>query len=211
MLIRIITTPAAVPPTGEAIAAVHGAIQPQVTALDGNRGFVLVLDRASARYTGVAAWTDQASLEASGGRFPDLMADLLRRLHGGALSVEVFDLVLAHVVKPLRVGHWGRMTRLEVPRPDLARAEREARQLALALFERYAGLTAIVLCVDRAAAVLQSIAWFDGLHVLRESAERSRELRELLVAAVAGARVVEDHEVEAVIVELPAPAPGGDR
>jgi hypothetical protein len=205
VLIRIVTTRGAAPPPGEGIAAVHGEIQPEIAALDGNRGFVLVLDRESRRCAGIAVWTDAEALEASARSSPDLVADLLRRLHSGAPSVEVFDVVLAHVVKPLRVGYWGRMTRLEVPAHDLARAEREARELALVVFERYAGLAAIFLCVDRAAGVLESIAWFDSLHVLRNSSARSRELRELLVAAVAGVRVVEDREVEAVIAELPAP------
>ena len=45
MLIRVVTTRADVPRTGEGIAFVHGEIQPQVAAMDGNRGFAMAVDR----------------------------------------------------------------------------------------------------------------------------------------------------------------------
>ena len=160
--------------------------------MDGNRGFAMAVDRSSGRYVGIAAWTDPEALEASGHDAPGLIADIARRLHGSEPSVEVFDLVLAHVVKPVRLGYWGGSARLEVPVQDLARARRNFRQLALAWFERYDGLAAIVVFVDRVAGVLESIFWYDSLHALRGSASRTRELRDLLVADVPSVRFVDD-------------------
>ena len=202
MLIRVVTTRADVPRTGEGIAFVHGEIQPQVAAMDGNRGFAMAVDRSSGRYVGIAAWTDHGALKASGADAPDLIAHIARRLHGSEPSVEVFDLVLAHVVKPVRIGYWGRWARLDVPVRDLARAESKYGQLALAWFERYDGLAAIVVFVDRVAGVLESIFWYDSLHALRASASRTRELRDLLVADVPTTRFVDDSELEAVIAEM---------
>src|SRR6476661_1838339 len=160
MLIRVVTTRADVPRTGEGIASVHGEIQPKIAAMDGNSGFAMAVDRASGRYLSIAVWTDQEALEASGHGAPRLIADLARRLHGTEPSVEVFDLVLAHVVKPVRLGYWGRLTRLDVPVPDLARAAQKFRQWAPAWFDRYDGLAAVILFADRAGGVLEWIIWY---------------------------------------------------
>jgi hypothetical protein len=202
MLIRVVTTQADVPRTGEGIASVHGEIQPRIAAMDGNSGFTMALDRSSGRYVSIAAWTDLEALEASGHGAPALIADLARRLHGSEPSVEVFDLVLAHLVKRVRLGYWGRLARLEVPAQDLARAAQKFQQVAPALFEHYEGLAAIILFVDRTKGVLESISWYDSLHVLRGSASRTRELRDLLVEDFPTIRFVEDLELEAVIAEM---------
>jgi len=202
MLVRVVTTRADVPRTGEGIASVHGEIQPQIAAMDGNAGFAMAVDRSSGRYISIAAWTDPEALEASGHGAPRLIADLARRLHGSEPSVEVFDLVLAHVVKPVRLGYWGRLTRLEVPVPDVARAAQKFQQWVLALFDRFDGLAAIILFADRAGGVLEWIIWYDSLHVLRGSASRTQELRDLLVADIPPIRFVEEVELEAVITEM---------
>jgi hypothetical protein len=202
MLIRVVTTRADVPRTGEGIAFVHGEIQPKIAAMDGNSGFAMAVDRSSGRYVSIAAWTDPEALEASGHGAPGLIADLAQRLHGSEPSAEVFDLVLAHVVKPVRLGYWGRLARLEVPVQDLARASQKFQQVALALFERYEGLAAIILFVDRVKGVLESIIWYDSLHVLRGSASRTQELRDLLLADIPTIRFVEDFELEVVIAEM---------
>jgi hypothetical protein len=202
MLIRVATTRADIPRTGEGIAFVHGEIEPKVSAMDGNRGFAMAVDHSSGRYVGIAAWTDAEALEASGHDAPGLIADLARRLHGSKPSVEVFDLVLAHVVKPVRVGYWGGLARIEVPEQDFSRAVQKFTEMVLAFFERYDGLAAIVVFVDREVGVLENVMWYDSLHVLRGSAARAQELRELLVADVPTVRFVEFSELEVVIAEM---------
>jgi quinol monooxygenase YgiN len=202
MLIRVVTTRADVPRTGEGIAFVHGEIQPKIAAMDGNSGFAMALDRLSGRYVSIAAWTDAEALEESGRGAPRLIADLAGRLHGSEPSVEVFDLALAHVVKPVRLGYWGQMARVEMPVQDLDRAAQKFKQVALAWFERYDGLAAIILLVDRVKGVLESIIWYDSLHVLRRSASRVQEVRDLLAADIPTIRFVEDSELEAVIAEM---------
>jgi hypothetical protein len=202
MLIRVATTRADIPRTGEGIAFVHGEIEPKVSAMDGNRGFAMAVDHSSGRYVGIAAWTDAEALEASGHDAPGLIADLARRLHGSKPSVEVFDLVLAHVVKPVRVGYWGGLARIEVPEQDFSRAVQKFTEMVLAFFERYDGLAAIVVFVDGEAGVLENVMWYDSLHVLRGSAARAQELRELLVADVPTVRFVEFSELEVVIAEM---------
>jgi hypothetical protein len=202
MLIRVVTTHAGVPRTGEGIAFVHGEIEPKIAAMDGNRGFAMAVDRSSGRYVGIAAWSDPQALEASGHGAPDIIADLARRLHGSEPSVEVFDLVLAHVVKPVRLGYWGRMTRLEVPARDVARATEKFGQLVLAFFERYDGLAAIILFVDRERGTVGNILWYDSLQNLRDSAGRTQEMRDLLVADVPTMRFVDDSELQVVIAEM---------
>jgi hypothetical protein len=202
MLVRVVTTRADVPRTGEGIASVHGEIQPQIAAMDGNAGFAMAVDRSSGRYVSIAVWTGPEALESSGHGAPRLIADLARRLHGSEPSVEVFDLVLAHVVKPVRLGYWGRLTRLEVPVPDVARAAQKFQQWVLALFDRFDGLAAIILFADRAHGVLECIIWYDSLPVLRGSASRMQELRDLLVADIPSMRSVEDVELQAVITEM---------
>jgi hypothetical protein len=202
MLIRVVTTRADVPRTGEGIAFVHGEIQPKIAAMDGNAGFAMAVDRSSGRYVSIAAWTDAEALAASGHGAPGLIADLARRLDGSEPSVEVFDLVLAHVVKPVRLGYWGQLARVEMPVQDLARATRKFRQVVPGWFECYDGLSAIILFADQAGGVLESIIWYDSLHVLRGSASRTQELRRLLVADIPTIRFVEDSELEAVIAEM---------
>lgn len=202
MLIRVVTTHADLPRTGEGIAFVHGEIQPMVAAMDGNIGFAMAVDRSCGRYLGIAAWTDEEALRASGDGALDLIAELARRLHGSEPSVEVFDLVLAHVVKPVRLGHWGRWERFEVPMHDHARATRKLEQLLPAWYEHYEGVAAIVLFADRATGVLGIIIWFDSLHILRRSAAHVQEIRDLLVADVPTLRVVEDSELQVVIAEM---------
>jgi hypothetical protein len=205
MLIRVVTTRADIPRTGEGIAFVHGEIEPKISAMDGNRGFVLGVDHASGRFLGIAVWTDAEALDASGHDAPGLIADLAGRLHGTEPSVDVFELVLTHVVKPMRVGYWGRLSRLEVPVHDFPRAVQRFTELVPALFEsydeRYDGTAAIVAFVDRASGVLENVMWYDSLRVLRGTAARAQELRELLVADVPTVRWVELSELEVVIAE----------
>lgn len=202
MLIRVATTQADIPRTGEGIAFVHGEIQPKISAMDGNRGFAMAVDHSSKRYVGIAAWSDPEALKASGHDAPGLIADLARRLHGSEPSVEVFDLVLAHVVKPVRIGYWGRFTRLEAPTRDFARAVEKLRQIVLAVFERYDGLAGIILFVEPTSGVVGNIIWCDSLRVLRDGASRAQEVRQLLVADVPTVKHVELSELEVVIAEM---------
>ena len=97
MLIRVVTTRADVPRTGEGIAFVHGEIQPQIAAMDGNAGFAMAVDRLSGRYISIAAWTDPEALEASGHDAPRLIADVARRLHGSEPSVEAIPISSSRV------------------------------------------------------------------------------------------------------------------
>ena len=202
MLIRIVTTRAAIPRTGEGIAFIHGEIEPKIAEMDGNKGFAMVVDHSSGRYLSIAAWTDPQALGASGRGAPGLIADVARHLQGSEPSVEVFDLALASVVKPVRIGYWGRLTRFGVPVGDLDRAEQKYRQLALAWFERYDGHAVTIVFVDRVEGVLGSIFWFDSVHALRGSASRTQEMRDLLVQEVPTVRVDEDVEVQAIIAEM---------
>ena len=75
MLVRVVTTRADVPRTGEGIASVHGEIQPQIAAMDGNAGFAMAVDRSSGRYVSIAVWTGPEALESSGHGAPRLIAD----------------------------------------------------------------------------------------------------------------------------------------
>jgi hypothetical protein len=202
MLIRVATTRANIPQTGEGIAFVHGEIEPKIAAMDGNRGFVLTVDRSFGRYVGIAAWTDPEALEASGHDAPGMIADLASRLHGSKPSVEVFDLVLARVVKPVRVGYWGRLARLEVPAQDFSRAVQRFEETTLAMFDRYDGLAGIVMFVQPTSGVIENIIWFDSLRVLWGSATRAQEVQELLVADVPTVRYAELSELEIVIAEI---------
>jgi hypothetical protein len=170
--------------------------------MDGNSGFAMAVDRSSGRYVSVAAWTDAKALEASGQSAPGVIADVVQRLHGSDPSVEVFELVLAHVVKPVRVEYWARLVRVDVPAEDLPRAVQRFTEVVLALFERYDGLAAIVVFVDRVEGALECLTWFDSLPSLRASASRSRELRDLLVAEIPTMRFGEASELEAVIAEM---------
>ena len=52
MLIRVATTRADIPRTGEGIASVRGEIEPKVSAMDGNDGFAMAVDHSSRRYVG---------------------------------------------------------------------------------------------------------------------------------------------------------------
>jgi hypothetical protein len=202
MLIRVATTRAEIPRTGEGIASVHGQIEPKISAMDGNRGFAMAVDRSSRRYVGIAAWTDAEALTATGSDAPGLIADLARRLHGTEPSVEVFDLVLAHVVKPVRIGYWGRRARLEVPAQDFARTVRRFEETLLAIFDHYPGLAGIIVFADQPSGVLENIVWYDSLHVLRGSATCAQEVRELLAADVPTVKYVELSELEIVIAEM---------
>ena len=70
------------------------------------------------------------------------------------------------------------------------------------LFERYEGLAAIVLFVDRGSGVTESATWFESVEVLRGSRDRARELGELLVAGVPTLTIGETSELEVVIAEM---------
>jgi hypothetical protein len=106
------------------------------------------------------------------------------------------------VVKPVRVGYWGRLVRLDVPVQDFARAVLRLQETVLAEFDRYPGLASIILFVDHTSGVLENIIWYDSLPVLRDSAGCAQEARELLMADVPTARYVELCELEVVIAEM---------
>ena len=161
----------------------------------------MAVDHLLGRYVGIAVWTDSDALEASGREAPRLIADLAWRLHGKKPSVEVFDLVLAHLVKPVRVGYWGRFERLQVSAQDLTRAVRTYKETVLAMFDRYEGLASILLFADHASGVIGNMTWYDCLPVLRGSTTRVQEVRELLVADVPTVKYVESSELEVVIAE----------
>jgi hypothetical protein len=204
MLIRMCTTRADIPRTGEGIAYVRGEIQPEIAAMDGNNGFVMAVDRSSGRYVSVAAWTDKESLEASADQAPGLIGAVARRLNASEPSVEVFELAFAQVVKPVRLGYWGRLTRAEIPTTDVDRAVRKFTATTTALFDRYDGLAVIVLFVDRLGGVAYSALWFDSVQVLHGSRPRSEELHRLLAADLPAVKIVEVSELEAVIAEMGA-------
>lgn len=170
--------------------------------MDGNNGFVMAVDRSSGRYVSVAAWTDKEALEASADRAPGLIRAVARRLKASEPSVEVFELAFAQVVKPVRVGYWGRLTRAEIPTAHLDRAVRKFTDTTTALFERYDGLAAIILFVDRVDGVAHSALWFDSVQVLHGSKPRSEELRRLLGADLPTVKIVEVLDLEVVIAEM---------
>jgi hypothetical protein len=196
------TTRADIPRTGEAIAYIRGEIQPEIAAMDGNNGFVMAVDRSSGRYVSLAAWTDEEALEASADKAPGLIGALARRLGASEPSVEVSELAYAHVVKPVRMGYWGRLTRAEIPTAQLDRAVRMFTDTTTALFERYDGLAAIILFIDRLGGVAHSALWFDSLQVLHGSKPRSEELHRLLAADLPTVKIVEVVELEVVIAEM---------
>jgi hypothetical protein len=204
MLIRMCTTRADIPRSGEGIAFVHGEIQPEIAAMDGNNGFAMGVDHSSGRYVSIAAWTDEESLEANADRAPGLIGALARRLNGSPPLVEVFELAFAQVVKPVRVGYWGRLTRAEMPVAQLDRAVPKFTDTASALFDHYAGLAALILFVNRASGVAHSALWFDSLQVLRGSEPRSEELHGLLAADLPAVKITEVVELEVVIAEMNA-------
>ena len=166
VLIRVSVIRAVIPRTGEGIAFVRGEIQPEIAAMAGSRGFAMAVDHLSGRYISLIAWTDDEAVKANADRVAGLMSDVARRLGGGEPSVEVFDLVLAHAVKPVRVGYWGRLTRAEIAVDDIHRAVLRFRETALPLFERYEGLAAVDLLVNWVSGVAESVVWFDSLQVL---------------------------------------------
>jgi hypothetical protein len=202
VLIRVIIIRAGIPRSGEGIAFVHGELQPKLAAIDGNRGFMMAVDRSSGRYIGLTAWTDDEAVKANVDRAAGLVSDAGRRLGGGEPSVEVFDLAVAHSVKPLRVGYWGRLTRVEITVDDLDRAVPRFRDTALPLLEGYEGLAAVNLFVNRMNGVAESVIWFDSLHLLRCSKARSQEMEELLAVIVPTVKIVEVAELEVVIAEM---------
>jgi hypothetical protein len=209
MLIRMFTTRADIPRTGEGIAFVHGEIQPEIAAMDGNNGFVMAVDHSSGRYVGIAICSDEEALAASADRVPGLIGAIARRLNGSELSVEVFDLAFAQVVKPVRMGYWGRLTRAEIPIEHLDRAVQKFTDTATALFDRHDGLAAIILFVNRASGVAHSAFWFDGVQVLHDSKTRSEELHGLLAADLPAVKIVEVLELEVVIAEMGTGPSGG--
>jgi hypothetical protein len=202
VLIRVIIIRANIPRTGEGIAFVHGELQPKVAAMDGNRGFTMAVDRSSGRYIGLTAWTDDEAVKANVDRATGLVSDAARRLGGSEPSVEVFDLAVAHSLKPVRVGYWGRSTRVEITVDDLDRAVLRFRETALPLFEGHEGLAAVNLFVNRMSGVAESVIWFDSLHALRCSKPRSQEMQKLLAAIVPTLKIVEVAELEVVIAEM---------
>jgi hypothetical protein len=202
VLIRVVTIRAGIPQTGEGIAFVHGELQPMVAALDGNRGFTMAVDRSSGRYIGLTAWTDDEAAKATMDRDARLVGEATRRLGGSESSIEEFDLAVAHSVKPLRVGYWGRFTRVEMTVDDLDRAVLKFRDTALPLFEGYVGLAAVNLFVNRMSGVAESVIWFDSLHVLRCSEPRWEEMQKLLAAVVPSLKIVEVAELQVVIAEM---------
>jgi hypothetical protein len=173
-----------------------------VAALDGNRGFTMAVDRSSGRYIGLTAWTDDEAVKANIDRDAGLVSDAAQRLGGSEPSIEEFDLAVAHSVKPVRVGYWGRFTRVEITVDDLDRVVLRFRDTALPLFEGYAGLATINLFVNRMSGVAESVIWFDSLHVLRGSKPRWQEMQKLLAAVVPSLKIVEVAELEVVIAEM---------
>jgi hypothetical protein len=205
VLVRVTIIRAGIPRTGEGIAFVHGELQPKVAAMGGNRGFTMAVDRTSGRYIALTAWADDEAAEASVDRTAGLVSDATRRLGGSEPSVEIFDLAVAHSVKPVRVGYWGRFARVEMKVDDLDLAVLRFRETALPLFEGYEGLAAINLFVNRMSGVAESVIWFDSLHVLRRSKPRSQEMQELLAAVIPALKIVEVAELEVVIAEMGPP------
>jgi hypothetical protein len=89
-----------------------------------------------------------------------------------------------------------------VPPQDFSRAVHAFQKTVLAMFDMYDGLASIVVFVDQRSGVIGNIIWYDSLHVLRGSATRAGEVRELLVAEVPTVRCVEVSELEVVIAEM---------
>jgi len=205
VLIRVMITRADIPRTGEGIAFVHGEIQPEVAQMAGNRGFTMAVDHSSGRYICIAAWADDEAVKANADRAAGLISDIARRLGGSEPSVEIFDLAVAHSVKPLRVGYWGRLTRVNLTVDDLDRAVPRFRDTAPAFFEHYDGLAAINLFVNRRSGVAESVLWFDSLHILRGSTSRYEEVQKLLAADIPAVKIVEAAELEVVIAETGSP------
>ena len=209
MLIQLRITPATLPRNGEGIAFVRGEIGPAITAVNGSRGFLMALDHSSGTYVAMAAWADRAVLDAHEDLVPGLVAEATRHLHSGESTFEVFDLAVSYVVKPLRIGYWGRFTRIQVPAAESDRAAQRFRDTVVPGHDHDDGLAAISLLLNRDTGSGYAASWYDSLPRLRAVQERGEESGQLLIAGTPAFTALAARELHVVITEPPPRASGG--
>lgn len=206
MLIQLRIAPATLPRTGEAIAFVRGEIGPKVTALNGSRGFLMALDHTSGAYVAMAAWSDRATLETHDDLVSELVAEATRHLHSGESAIEVFDLAVSLIVKPLRIGYWGRLVRIQVPAAESDRAAQRFRDTFVPGHDGDDGLAAISLLLNPDTGAGFAASWYDSLPRLRGMQQRGEESGQLLISGEPAFTAIERRELHVVITEPPPPS-----
>lgn len=187
--------------TGDGIAFVNGEIGPEVSAMEGNERFGMALDHASSRYVYWSVWTDPQSLAVNAERATQMAGDVIKHLPSHDPVTETFDLVYTHSAKPVHVGNWGNLTRVQIPIAELDRAVRFFTAIVVAWFENQTGPIDIIMGVDTATGDCRSLICYDTLRDLRDNEPSTQELQGVLATTIPGAKITEISELQVVIAE----------
>ena len=199
--LQLTVAEAELPRTGEGIAFVNGEFGPVISAMEGNESFVLALDHSASRYVSWSVWSSPESLDAHADQVVAMAVDVVAHLHTVESTTEVSEVFFAHSVKPLHLGNWGQLTRVQMPVDDLDRALQFYLDTILAWFENQSVPVDIVAGVNRTTGAGQSLMCFETLPALRESEPRSEELLGMFVKAIPRASITEISELQVVIAE----------
>jgi hypothetical protein len=206
MYVRVTSAQADPARIDDGIAYIRDEVLPKTNLMKGSLGAVLGVDRSSGRGSFMSCWADRAGPEASHQAVVGMRAAAARRVGGSDTTVETFEIAVMHLVKPVLPGSYTTTTRAEVPPEDIGRALQSFKDKVVPYLEKYDGLEAVMVLVNRENGLFQSLMALENREALEASRGRARELRDLITAVLPTLQIVEVFDLEVVIWELqPSP------
>ena len=202
MYVRVTSTQADPARLEDGIAYIRDEVLPKTKLMKGSLGSVVGVDRSSGRGSLMSCWTDRGALDATSQAVVGMRSAAARRLDGSDTTVETFEIVHLHLVKPAEPGSCTRTTRAEMPPEDVDRALQSFKDTVVPFFEKDDGICAVMVMVNRETGVLQTSITVEDREALEASRGRAQEVRDLITAAIPSVKIVEVFELEVVISDL---------
>jgi heme-degrading monooxygenase HmoA len=83
--------------TDEAVEAMRASLVPQISGIPGNRGVIMLVDRATGRSISITLWESEEALRASEERATQLRADAAEQTRGQVGDVERLEAPIVEV------------------------------------------------------------------------------------------------------------------
>jgi quinol monooxygenase YgiN len=185
----------------DAIAYAESTLVPAVTAIAGNRGLAMAVDRATGDGSVVTFWDDLDALRASEEQVKGLR-NQTQSIMSGTVDVRVMEVVERHISHRPAPGCWNRVTMLQMSGDDDVDAAVDTfRNNTLPALQAMDGFCAATLSRDLAAARAVAVTTWRDRASLDASSDRADTLRQE-VTGKAHATIDSVREQEIVVAAM---------
>jgi heme-degrading monooxygenase HmoA len=179
-------------------------VVPAVKKVAGNRGAILLVDRANGIGLGLTYWEDEASLKASEDTGTSLRGQVAQTAGATIEEVDRFEIVIQERTSAPRAGTFVRLTDVKGDPARLDAGIKFSREVAYPKVRGFKGLRAFITSVNRQTGrAVVSTVW-ETLEDLKASEAAVLPIREEALKAL-GASTAKVEIFESAFVELSLP------